>query len=96
MLSERESFDVLDDFRTSSGAYRRFGHRIEVVTVATPEALSQLGILDRFLTDAAAGGGRYVSWDNHDTCAKELPRTVAVIEAEDPRRCRAEGLRTHD
>lgn len=71
-----------DDFRTSSGAYRRSGHRIEVVTVATPEALSQLGILDRFLTDAATGGGRYVSWDIHDTCAKELPRTLAVIETE--------------
>ncbi|MEU9057185.1 zeta toxin family protein [Streptomyces sp. NPDC048384] len=47
-----------DDFRASSAAYRAAGHRIEVVAVATPEALSQLGILDRFLTEAAVGGGR--------------------------------------
>jgi hypothetical protein len=71
-----------DDFRGSSGAYRRSGHRIDVVAMATPKALSQLGVLDRFLTDAATSGGRYVSWDNHDTCAMELPRTLAVIETE--------------
>ncbi|MGW1619940.1 zeta toxin family protein [Streptomyces sp. NPDC002172] len=71
-----------DDFRASSGAYRAAGHRIEVVAVATPEALSQLGIVDRFLTEASDGGGRYVSWDNHDRCAKNLLTTLAVIEAE--------------
>ncbi|MGW1412631.1 zeta toxin family protein [Streptomyces sp. NPDC002403] len=41
-----------DETRASSAAYRRSGHRIEVVALATPEALSQLGILDRFLTEA--------------------------------------------
>lgn len=71
-----------DDFRASSLAYRAAGHRIEVVAVASAEALSQLGIVDRFLTGAATGGGRYVSWDNHDTCAKGLLATLAVIEAE--------------
>ncbi|MEV7980864.1 zeta toxin family protein [Streptomyces sp. NPDC086519] len=71
-----------DDFRDSSSAYRAVGHRIEVVAVATSEALSQLGIVDRFLTEAAAGCGRYVSWENHDSCAKNLLNTLAVIEAE--------------
>ncbi len=66
-----------EEFRTSSAAYRQARHRIEVVAVATAEALSQLGILDRFLSDP-----RYVSWENHDACAKGLLRTLAVIEAE--------------
>ncbi|MGW4984675.1 zeta toxin family protein [Streptomyces mirabilis] len=49
-----------DDFRGSSLAYRAAVHRIEVV-VATAEALSQLGIVDRLLSEAVNGGGRYVS-----------------------------------
>ncbi|WP_234342265.1 zeta toxin family protein [Streptomyces leeuwenhoekii] len=72
-----------DEFRESSAAYRRSRHRIEVVALATPEAWSQLGILDRFLAEAASGaGGRYVSWANHDSCAKNMLTTLAVIEAE--------------
>nr|WP_234333422.1 zeta toxin family protein [Streptomyces viridochromogenes] len=70
------------DFRASSLACRAAGHRIEVMVVTTAEALSQHGILDRFLTDAANGGGRYVSWENHDTCAKNLLTTLSVIETE--------------
>ncbi|GHE71950.1 ATP/GTP-binding protein [Streptomyces longispororuber] len=66
-----------EEFRTSSRAYRRAGHRIEIVAVATAEAWSQLGILDRFLSDP-----RYVSWENHDTCARQMLTTLAVIEAE--------------
>ncbi|MFD0396433.1 zeta toxin family protein [Streptomyces nogalater] len=65
------------EFRASSHAYRRAGHRIEVVAVAVAEAWSQLGILDRFLADP-----RYVSWENHDTCAQQLLTTLAVVEAE--------------
>ncbi|MDX3523745.1 zeta toxin family protein [Streptomyces scabiei] len=71
-----------DGFRTSSAAYRAAGHRIEVVALATAEALSQLGIADRFLTEDAAGGGRYVSWENHDGCATNMLATLAVIEIE--------------
>ncbi|MEU7444244.1 zeta toxin family protein [Streptomyces sp. NPDC044780] len=70
------------DFRASAAAYRRAGARLEVVALATPEALSQLGVLDRFLSEAVDGGGRYVSWQNHDACAKGMLRTLAVIEAE--------------
>lgn len=66
-----------EEFRTSSAAYRQARHRIEVVAVATAEALSQLGTLDRFLSDP-----RYVSWENHDACAKGMLRTLADIEAE--------------
>ncbi|MGW2331690.1 zeta toxin family protein [Streptomyces sp. NPDC001700] len=71
-----------DDFRTSAAAYRRSRHRIEVVALATSEAWSQLGILDRFLSEAVDGEGRYVSWENHDSCAKGMLATLAVIEAE--------------
>ncbi|MDX3129604.1 zeta toxin family protein [Streptomyces europaeiscabiei] len=71
-----------DDFRASSRAYRAAGHRIEVVVLAISEALSQLGIVDRFLAETADGGGRYVSWENHDTCAKNLLATLAAIETE--------------
>ncbi|MEU6672242.1 zeta toxin family protein [Streptomyces sp. NPDC046727] len=71
-----------EEFRTSATAYRRTRHRIEVVAVATAEALSQLGVLDRFLSEALSGGGRYVSWENHDTCAKQMLQTLAIIEAE--------------
>ncbi|MER5974210.1 zeta toxin family protein [Streptomyces sp. NPDC002055] len=72
----------IQGFRTSAAAYRQSGHRIEVVALATPEALSQLGILDRFLSEAMVGGGRYVSWENHDTCAKAMLVTLAAVEAE--------------
>lgn len=71
-----------DEARASSAAYRGAGHRIEVVALATPEALSQHGILDRFLSEAIDGGGRYVSWENHDYCARQMLVTLAVIEAE--------------
>ncbi|MEU8843437.1 zeta toxin family protein [Streptomyces roseus] len=66
------------EFRTSAAAYRQAAHRIEVVAVATAEALSQLGLVDRFLS----GDDRYVSWENHDVCAREMLATLAVIEAE--------------
>ncbi|MFE3556905.1 zeta toxin family protein [Streptomyces sp. NPDC059193] len=67
-----------DEFREVSAAYRRSGHRIEVLAVATAEALAQLGVLDRYLT----GGFRYVSWENQDSCTTGMLRTLAVIEAE--------------
>ncbi|MEU5092994.1 zeta toxin family protein [Streptomyces sp. NPDC021356] len=72
----------IEEFRASSAAYREAGARLEVVAVATPEALSQLGILDRFLSEAVVGGGRYVSRENHDACAKGMLATLAAIEAE--------------
>ncbi|MBB1258327.1 zeta toxin family protein [Streptomyces alkaliterrae] len=71
------------EFRSSSVAYRGAGHRIEVVALATSEALSQLGLLDRFLNgDAGGDRRRYVSWENHDSCAKGQLETLAVIETE--------------
>ncbi|NUH42863.1 zeta toxin family protein [Streptomyces samsunensis] len=66
-----------DDFRASAAAYRRSDTRLEVVALATAEAWSQLGTLDRFLTEP-----RYVSWENHDACAKGMLATLAVVEAE--------------
>ncbi|MFC5724146.1 zeta toxin family protein [Streptomyces gamaensis] len=71
-----------DAFRGASAAYRRAGYRLEVVALAVPEAVSQLGVLDRYLRLAEAGRARYVSWENHDTCAAGLMDTLAAIEAE--------------
>ncbi|MFE5887175.1 zeta toxin family protein, partial [Streptomyces hydrogenans] len=68
----------LDDFRASSAAYRRSRHRIEIVALATAEAWSQLGILNRFLTEDR----RYVSWENHDTCATRMLTVLAAAEAQ--------------
>ncbi|TGZ12411.1 hypothetical protein DV517_75060 [Streptomyces sp. S816] len=71
-----------DDFRAVSRAYRASHHRIEVVALATAEALSQMGIVDGLLGENAVGGGRYVAWDNHDRCATAMLTTLAVIETE--------------
>ncbi|WP_461033886.1 zeta toxin family protein [Streptomyces mayteni] len=71
-----------DEVRATAAAYRASGHRIEVAAVAAPMARTQLGIVDRFLEELAAGGGRYVSWENHDTCSRALARTLAMVEAE--------------
>ncbi|WP_327241109.1 zeta toxin family protein [Streptomyces sp. NBC_01320] len=68
-----------DELRAVSAAYRRSGHRIEVVVVATAEALAQLGVLDRYLV----GGFRYVSWENQDACTEGMLRTLAPSSAHD-------------
>ncbi|MFJ2170391.1 zeta toxin family protein [Streptomyces griseofuscus] len=65
-----------DDFRASSTAYRRSLHRIEVVALATPEAWSQLGILDRFLTEAACGTGGLALSPRGSSVCWSPPRTV--------------------
>ncbi|WP_370424253.1 zeta toxin family protein (plasmid) [Streptomyces sp. QH1-20] len=61
--------------------YRAAGYRIEVVALAVPEAVSQLGVLDRYLRLAEEGRARYVGWDNHDACAAALPTVLADLEA---------------
>ena len=71
-----------DDVRATAADWRRAGYRIEVAVLAVPEAWSQLGILKRYLGQAHAAGGRYVSWENHDDCAAALLTTLAVVEAE--------------
>ncbi|MET9662732.1 zeta toxin family protein [Streptomyces sp. NPDC006510] len=65
----------------SVAAYRAAGYRVEVVALAVPEAVSQLGVLDRYLRLAEEGRARYVGWDNHDACAAALPTALAEIEA---------------
>ncbi|MFG2887592.1 zeta toxin family protein [Streptomyces sp. NPDC048297] len=70
-------------FRAAVAAYRRAGYRIEFVALAVPEAVSQLGVLDRYLRLAEEGRARYVSWDNHDACAGALAVVLADIEAGD-------------
>ncbi|MFG2716213.1 zeta toxin family protein [Streptomyces goshikiensis] len=66
----------------SVAAYRAAGYRVEVVALAVPEAVSQLGVLDRYLRLAEEGRARYVGWDNHDACAAALPSALADVEAE--------------
>ncbi|MFD9575580.1 zeta toxin family protein [Streptomyces sp. NPDC059982] len=61
--------------------YRAAGYRVEVVALAVPEAVSQLGVLDRYLRLADEGRARYVGWDNHDACAAALPSALVDVEA---------------
>ncbi|MFI2214914.1 zeta toxin family protein [Streptomyces sp. NPDC020141] len=68
-------------WRAALAAYREAGYRIEVVALAVPEAVSQLGVLDRYLRLAEEGRARYVGWGNHDACAAELPTALADAEA---------------
>ncbi|MBC3844558.1 AAA family ATPase [Streptacidiphilus sp. 4-A2] len=58
-----------EQFLAEIDAYRRSGYRVEIVALAVPEALSALGVLDRYLRLAEQGRPRFVSWDNHDACA---------------------------
>ena len=59
----------LREFLAEVAAYRRSGYGIEIVALAVHEALSQLGILERYVRLAQEGRARYVSWGNHDACA---------------------------
>ncbi|MFD6231330.1 zeta toxin family protein [Streptomyces sp. NPDC060232] len=65
------------DVEVSSTARRQAGHGIEVAKVAASKAWSQLGLVRRFLSEAVTGGGRYVSWGNHDTCVRQMLVTPA-------------------
>ncbi|MFF8868042.1 zeta toxin family protein [Streptomyces sp. NPDC015139] len=88
--ARRHRYDVVAEealadpvaFKGTLAAYRQAGYRIEVVALAVPEAVSQLGILDRYLRLAEEGRARYVSWDNHDACATALVDVLADIETE--------------
>ncbi|MGA5823549.1 zeta toxin family protein [Kitasatospora sp. NPDC094028] len=71
----------LGEARVQAVAYREAGHRIEVVAVACALAWSQLGVLERYLGDGE-GAGRWVSWATHDECARQLARTLDMLEAE--------------
>ncbi|MEW1551840.1 zeta toxin family protein [Streptomyces tsukubensis] len=68
-------------WRASLEAYRKASYRIEVLALAVPEAVSHLGVLDRYLRLAEEGRARYVGWGNHDGCAAALPAALADIEA---------------
>ncbi|MGP3990801.1 zeta toxin family protein [Streptomyces sp. 3N207] len=68
------------EFLAGMAAYRQAGYRVEIVALAVPEAVSQLGILDRYLRLAEEGRARYVSWDNHDACAAALVETLSMVE----------------
>ncbi|MHB6912727.1 zeta toxin family protein [Streptomyces sp. DB-54] len=68
------------EFLAGMAAYRQAGYRIEIVALAVPEAVSQLGILDRYLRLAEEGRARFVSWDNHDACAAALVDTLRAVE----------------
>ncbi|MFD4904242.1 zeta toxin family protein [Kitasatospora purpeofusca] len=72
-----------DEVRAQAAAWRAAGYRVEVVALACAEAWSQLGVLARYTEQAlATGTGRYVSWENHDTCAAALVESLRVVEEE--------------
>ncbi|WP_380286524.1 zeta toxin family protein [Kitasatospora purpeofusca] len=70
-----------EEFLAEVAAYREAGYRVEIVALAVAEALSQLGVLDRYLHLALQDRARYVAWDNHDACAAALPAALAAVEA---------------
>jgi hypothetical protein len=70
-----------EEARALATAFRAAGFRVEVVVVATAEAVLQVSVLDR-LVASESGRGRYVSWDNLDRCVQGLPQSLAVLEAE--------------
>lgn len=89
--TRRNAFDAVvetalacpSQFREAAAAYRGAGYHVDVAVLATPEALSQLGVLERYLLQVRASGtGRYVPWDNHDSVASRLMETLQVIEVE--------------
>jgi predicted ABC-type ATPase len=69
-----------EQFLAEVAAYRQAGYRVELVALAVPQALSQLGVLDRYLRLAAAGQPRYVGWDNQEQCAAALVTTLMTME----------------
>ncbi|MFC9498407.1 zeta toxin family protein [Streptomyces sp. NPDC056982] len=72
-----------DEVRVTAQAYRMAGYRVEVVALATAQAVTQLSVLDRYLAQVSENGaGRYVSWENHDQCVRNLTPFLEVIEAE--------------
>ncbi|MDG5803413.1 zeta toxin family protein [Streptomyces ossamyceticus] len=72
-----------DEFRATARAFRMAGYRVEIAVLATPEALSQLGLLDRYVRQVHdLARGRYVSWENHDTCVRGLLATLKAVEDE--------------
>lgn len=72
-----------EEARTTVGAYRRAGHRVELAVLAVPQAFSSLAVLHRYLQQVRATGvGRYVSAQNQDHCSRELPEVLRIIEAE--------------
>ncbi|MFC9653999.1 MULTISPECIES: zeta toxin family protein [unclassified Streptomyces] len=71
------------EVRATARAFRAAGYRVEVVALAVASAVTQLSVLDRYLTQVhSEGTGRYVSWENHDQCVRALPQALEVIEAE--------------
>lgn len=76
-------------FKATAAAYRQAGYHIEFVALAVPEAISQLGVLDRYLRLAEEDRARYVSWDNHDACAR------ALVERPERHRSREPGRTGH-
>ena len=69
--------------RATTRAWHAASFRIEVVVLAAAEAATQLSIVDRYLEQVEnEGAGRYISFDNHDRCARGLPQSLKVLEAE--------------
>jgi UDP-N-acetylglucosamine kinase len=71
-----------EEFRRVAADFRAAGFRVEVAVMAVPEALSRLGIVARYLEQAAVHGrGRFVAKSNHDACYRGVPETTAAVEA---------------
>ena len=72
------------EFAETAGRFRAAGTRVEVAVMGVPEALSRLGIVDRYLRQVEIHGhGRFVAQSNHDACYRGVRETVAAIQTQE-------------
>lgn len=72
------------EFEDLIPAFRDGGYTVEVALMAVPEALSRLGILDRYWRDVIdLGEGRFVDPAIHDECYQGVLRAAAAVEHDD-------------
>jgi predicted ABC-type ATPase len=69
------------DFLEPIQQYRDAGYRVEVAVLAVPEALSRLGVLDRYYGEVMASGrGRVIDSEVHDATYRGVLDAVGLID----------------
>lgn len=69
------------DFLEPVQQYRAAGYRVEVAVLAVPEALSRLGVVDRYRAEVASTGrGRVIDAEIHDTTYRGVLDAAGQID----------------
>ncbi len=72
------------EFAEPAARFRAAGYRVEVAVLAVPEALSRLGILDRYSQQVQKFGyGRVINSAVHDACYEGVLRETEAIDRGD-------------